>query len=197
MQATIGYQMVLTNRNLDQVVPMAKLGREMGIDYTVIKACSDTPDGRFETPHEEYLEMSEAFRESESYSTDDYQVIVRWNKLGNMGFKEYGVCHGTRFIIAMSGDGSVFPCGHWFAIERDRFRMGNVNDTRLSDIFKSERYWEVQNEIHKLDLRHCETNCRQHAVNQSLDKVSKEQNPSSYVEQIEPPSEPAQHVNFV
>ena len=58
----------------------------------------------------------------------------------------------TAYEYAMSGDGSVFPCGHWFAIERDRFIMGNVNDTRLSDIFKSERYWEVQNEIHKLDM---------------------------------------------
>ena len=194
---TIGYQMVLTDRNFDQIVPLAKLGREKGIDYTVVKACSDTPDGRIGTPDEAYLELADVFKEAESYSTDDYQVIIRWDKLGNKGRKEYPVCHGTRFLIAMSGDGTVFPCGHWFAIERERFDMGNVNQTSLADIVRSERYWEVQREIQKVDLRFCETNCRQHAINKTLDGIMSQSDPGSYVDGLETSSDEPQHVNFI
>jgi radical SAM protein with 4Fe4S-binding SPASM domain len=194
---SIGYQMVLTDRNLDQVIPLAKLGRDMGIDYTVIKSCSDTPDGRLGAPHEKYLELADVFKKAETYSTDNYKVIVRWDKLGNMGNKEYGTCHGTRFIIALSGDGTLFPCGHWFAIERDRFKMGDVYEKSLSEIVRSERYWEVQNEIHKVDLRYCETNCRQHAINKTLDNIMSQSDPVAAVDMMEVPSGDILHENFI
>ena len=143
------------------------------------------------------MKLADIFKEAESYSTEDYRVIIRWNKLGNKGNKEYGTCHGTRFIIAISGDGTVFPCGHWFAIERDRFQMGNVYEASFSEIIRSERYWEVQEEIHTVDLRYCETNCRQHAVNQTLHEIQNESDPTGYVESIETPEGDIQHVNFV
>ncbi|MAE18185.1 hypothetical protein CMK12_04475 [Candidatus Poribacteria bacterium] len=197
LSTTIGYQMVLTDRNLDQVVPMAKLGRDMGVDYTVIKACSDTPDGRLGTPHDEYLSLADVFKEAEEYSNDDYKVIVRWNKLGNKGNKEYSSCHGTRFIIAISGDGTVFPCGHWFAIERERFQMGNVYEIPFSEIVRSDRYWEVQEDIHTVDLRYCETNCRQHAVNQTLHEIQGQSDPKQFVGCMKVPEKEIQHVNFV
>jgi radical SAM protein with 4Fe4S-binding SPASM domain len=194
---TIGFQMVLTKRNLDQVVPLAKLGAELGVDYTVIKACSDTPDGELDAPDQEYLELVDVFKEAEALSREDYSVIVRWNKLGNLGNKEYGKCHGTKFIIAMSGDGTVFPCGHWFARERERFAMGNVNNSSLRDILSSERYWSVQRDIHNIDLRMCETNCRQHACNQTLSQIEDSGDPRHAVDQMKNSSEQPLHVNFV
>ena len=196
-ETTVGYQMVITDRNMDQIVPLAKLGKEMGVDYTVLKACSDTPDGKIGAPDKEYLDLVDIFREAESYTADDYQVVVRWNKLGNLGNKNYSKCHGTRMIIAISGDGTVFPCGHWFDIERDRFKMGNINEDSLANIIHSEKYWEVQNEIHKVDLRYCESNCRQHGVNQTLHQISLQSDPSTYISSMDVPSEKPNHVNFV
>ena len=198
LPTTVGYQMVLTDRNFDQIIPMAKLGREMGVDYLVIKACSDTPDGRIGTPHEQYLELRDVFKEAENFSTEEYDVIVRWNKLGNKGNKSYSTCDGTRFIVALSGDGTLFPCGHWFAIERDKYAMGNVFSDPLSKIFESERYWEVQRQIHCLDLRNCETNCRQHAVNLRLDEIRNNENPLDYIDSLESSEgEYIQHKNFI
>ena len=196
-KTTIGFQMVITDRNMDQIIPLAKLGKEKGIDYTVFKACSDTPDGRLGAPDKEYLELVDVFKEAESYSDEKYQVIVRWQKLGNMGNKDYCKCHGTKMIIAISGDGTVFPCGHWFSIERDRFAMGNVNENTLENIIKSDRYWEVQNEIQKVDLRQCETNCRQHGVNRTLDQISAQSNPVDYINLMHIPSEKPNHINFI
>ena len=75
---------------------------------------------------------------------------------------------GTRFIIAISGNGNVFPCGHWFDIEKDKFHMGNVNVDSLKDIVFSDKAQAAQNCILNQDLRNCETNCRQHQINKQL-----------------------------
>lgn len=197
LETTIGYQMVLTDRNMDQIAPLAKLGSEMGIDYTVIKPCSDTPEGSLNVPFYKYLDLVDIFKEAQSYSTENYTVIIKWKKMGNLGNKVYDKCHGTRFIIAIEGDGSVFPCGHWFDIEREKFKMGNVNETSLAEIFRSDKYWEVQGEIHKVDLRYCQSNCRQHGVNLTLHEIETKSDSMSFVNSLEVPSEEPEHINFV
>ena len=42
---TIGLQMVLLPEYADQVIPLALLGKELEVDYTVIKHCSDDGEG--------------------------------------------------------------------------------------------------------------------------------------------------------
>ncbi len=169
IECAIGLQMVVTYDNVDQIVPLAKLGRELGVDYFVVKSCSDTPEGDLDSPNADYREMEQIFREAESQSHGPYNVVIKWEKLGNAGWKDYPVCFGTQFILALSGDGSLFPCGHWFDVRRDEFIMGNVRETRFRDIVASERYWEVQKKIQTVDVnRDCESNCRQHYINQFL-----------------------------
>lgn len=169
---TIGLQMVLTRENLDDIVPLSRLGRELGVDYLVVKPCSDDPAKTLDAPVDEYLALDEVFREAAACSSDDYQVVVKGNKLVNRGLKDFGACYGTRFIINISGDGSVFPCGHFFNIRRDEFCMGNILHDSLKEIIASERYWEVQEKISTIDVnRECETNCRHYYVSGFLWKL--------------------------
>ena len=169
---TIGMQMVLTHDNLDDIVPLSRLGAELGVDYLVIKPCSDDPQKTLNAPTFEYLEMEEAFGEAEACSRDGYNVVVKTRKLVNCGLKDFPVCHGTRFIVNISGDGSVFPCGHFFNIRRDEFCMGNILQNSFAEILESERYWQVQERIARIDVnRECETNCRHHYINGFLWKL--------------------------
>jgi radical SAM protein with 4Fe4S-binding SPASM domain len=169
---TIGMQMVLTRENLDDIVPLSRLGRELGVDYLVIKPCSDDPLQSLNAPTGEYLAMAEVFREAAACSSNDYQVVVKVNKLVNRGVKDFGACFGTRFIINISGDGSVFPCGHFFNSRRDEFYMGNILHSSLKEIIASERYWEVQERISTIDVNcECETNCRHYYVSGFLWKL--------------------------
>ena len=46
----IGFQMVVTKENMNDIVPLSKLGRECGVDYFVVKPCSDTFDSRLNSP---------------------------------------------------------------------------------------------------------------------------------------------------
>lgn len=169
----IGLQMVMTKANFKEVIPLAKLGRDLGVDYLVIKPCSDTSDKSLDSPTDEYEENRLLFEEAKTYSTETYSVIPKLSKLMNRGWKDYPVCFGTQFLIAISADGGVFPCGHWFDVSRDEFLMGNVVDTPLSEIVASERYWNIQNRIQTINVNHdCESNCRQHYINQFLDKLA-------------------------
>ncbi|MEQ9316966.1 MAG: hypothetical protein RLN72_14010, partial [Henriciella sp.] len=45
LPVTIGMQMVLMPEYADQILPLARLGRELRPDYLVIKHCSDDEDG--------------------------------------------------------------------------------------------------------------------------------------------------------
>jgi radical SAM protein with 4Fe4S-binding SPASM domain len=180
---TLGLQMVMTKQNFDQVVPLAELGGQLDADYFVIKPCSDTGDKELDSPDKELLDNWHVFEEAKRFSKPGgYEVIPKFEKLGNMGYKDYDVCFGTRFIIAVSGTGNVFPCGHWFDVRQDEFLMGNIIERPFSEIFRSERYWEVQKRIETVNVnKDCESNCRQHYINRFLSQID---------------NKPA-HVNFI
>ena len=45
LNCTVGMQMVLMPKDEDQIIPLAKLGKELRPDYAIIKHCSDNEDG--------------------------------------------------------------------------------------------------------------------------------------------------------
>ncbi len=169
---TIGMQMVMTKENFDQVVPLAELGNQLNADYFVIKPCSDTSDYQLDSPKAEYIENWDVFMEAKKWSKPGYQVIPKVEKLGNLGHKDYDVCFGTQFLMAVSGTGNVFPCGHWFDVRQPEFLMGNIIDESFKEIFESERYWGVQKLVQTVNVnKDCESNCRQHYINRFLSSV--------------------------
>lgn len=169
LPTTIGMQMVLLHENIGDVKPLACLGRDLGIDYLVVKPCSDTYDNRLNSDYDQYSKSQGLFRQAENFSTDDYKVIVKWQKMMHGGKKNYEVCHGTQFILAISANGNVFPCGHWFNIRKDEFLMGNIIEDSFKKIVDSQRYWDVQKKIQSVDVvKDCESNCRPHYINEFL-----------------------------
>ena len=62
---TLGFQMVVTNKNMEDVVPLANLAKDIGVDYLVVKACSDTPEQSLEAPTHEYINQKNIFEDAE------------------------------------------------------------------------------------------------------------------------------------
>ena len=173
---TIGLQMVLLPEYADQVIPLALLGRELGVDYTVIKHCSDDERGRLGVDYDWYKSAfaDELLKVAEAVSTDTYSVQVKWSKIRTGRDRRYAKCFGTPLLLQMSGTGIVAPCGSFFHDRYKRFHIGDIKEQRFKDIWASDEYCEVMGHLasEKFDARRqCATLCLQDKVNEALDDL--------------------------
>ncbi len=185
LPVTIGFQMVLTPQDADQAVPLARLGRELGIDYLEIKHCGDTPDNTLGIYDklDTYHRFTEILQEAEELSTDSYSVIVKWATINSQGKRDYDACLGGPLLIYSSGDGLLYPCGQFFSYREEEFRLGNLIEQGFLEIIESDHYWEVMERLRTQVNVHqeCYTSCKTNAINRFLWHLQ----------------HPPQHVNFV
>lgn len=173
LSVTIGIQMVLMPQDRDQILPFARLGRDLGVDYAVIKHCSDDEYGTLGVDYSKYSVLHDTLQEAESLSTKSYNVAVKWSKIKEEGTRSYQRCYGPPFMIQVSGSGLVAPCGFLFNDRYAKFHIGNICEERWWDIWQSDRYWEVMGYLGSEDFnaqKMCGTLCLQHKVNEALDR---------------------------
>ena len=182
-KVTIGFQSVLIPENVGYMVELAKLGRKMGIDYHVIKQCSDTTASALGIHDKlaQYKSYRPILEEAEAQSTEYYKVIVKWGMIENEGTRAYKQCLGVPFLLYSSGDGKLFPCGMFFDYRSDEFMLGDLTKQSFKDIIGSDKYHQVIEKVRALDVNQCYSNCRTHGVNTYLWDVT----------------HPPEHVNFV
>ena len=196
LSVTIGLQMVLMPEYEDQILPLARLGKELRPDYLVIKHCSDDEDGSLGVDYEGYDRLYDVLREAESLSDDEYQVVVKWSKIEAKGTRSYQRCYGAPFMLQLSGSGLVAPCGMLFNERYKKFHIGNICDTRFKEIWESDRYWEVMNYLASPQFnaqKMCGSLCLQHKVNEALDGYLKDNIRFPDVTKETLP----QHINFI
>ena len=195
LPVTIGLQMVLMPQFADQVIPLAKLGDQLEVDYLVIKHCSDDENGSLGVNYTDYFNLIDTLKEAESLSTDKYQVKVKWSKVLSGGKRKYSRCYGPPFILQMSGSGLVAPCGMLFNRKYRKFHIGNITETSFKDIWLSDRYREVMDLIasDKFNAQTmCGTLCLQHKVNEFLWDLKHE---GGVLEKAA--GNPPMHLNFI
>ncbi len=167
LATTIGIQMVLIEECLDQVVPLARLGQELGVDYVVVKQCSEKEDIAQDSRIAVYEDHEEIYREAEAFATDGYNVIVKRLKMGKTG-RSYNCCFGTNFLPQITGRGDVYCCGNFFGNEK--FYIGSIVEQSFKDIVYGERYREVMELVQSSVNVHrqCGIGCRQNEINEFL-----------------------------
>lgn len=191
---TIGMQAVMDPKYSDQIMPLAKLGKELRPDYLILKHCSDDEDGTLGVDYSKYAGLEEALREAEGYSDETYKVVVKWSKMRTGNKRSYERCYGPPFLLQISGSGRIAPCGMLFADKYSKFHIGNITKERFKDIIQSERYWEVMKLLSSDQFNAktmCGSLCLQHKVNEKLDNMKKG------IAVLEPKTDTPQHVNFV
>lgn len=197
LKVTIGMQGVMMPEYGPQIVPLARLGKELRPDYLVLKHVSDDETGSLGV---EYGKYDEAFfdelRKAEALSDDTYKVHVKWNKIKAHGKRPYSKCHGTAFQLQISGSGLVAPCGMLFNDKyKDKFHISNITKERFRDIVKSDRYWEVMDYLASDEFnakKDCGSLCLQHLPNIMLDQIKR----GEMVFERPTGPEPG-HVNFI
>lgn len=198
-QCTIGMQMVFKPNYKDQLIPLSELSVDLGVDYLVIKHCSDDEFGTLGVNYGDYKKCYDTLRKAESLSTDKTTIKVKWSKIDECNEKgairSYQRCYGPPFLLQISGTGLVAPCGMLFNQRYKWAHMGNITEQRFKNIWKSEKYWKVMKRLSSDKFnaqKMCGTLCLQHSVNKYLDKYKKGE-----INLVDPTGDAPDHLSFV
>jgi MoaA/NifB/PqqE/SkfB family radical SAM enzyme len=173
LACSLNMNLVSEPRDADQLLPFAKLASELGVDYGIIKHTATDPDGFLKVDYKDYGPLHDIFKQCEALSRKDFRIVVKWNRLKDEGKRAYTKCYGTPFVLQMSGNGLVAPCGPNFNEKYKALHIGNITKTRFKDLFASERYWSVLSYLGSEDFNpqnRCAVNCLQHLTNDWLFK---------------------------
>lgn len=197
-KVTLGLQMVLLPEFGDQIVPLARYGKEIGADYLVIKHCSDSETKCLGIDYDNYKPLYPLMEEAESYSTKDYFVKAKWSKFRTGRNRRYIHCYAPPLMLQISGTGILAPCGPLFGHQYKKYHIGNIVDTRFRDMFRSDRYWKVMDMISKLPFdarKDCACLCFQDKANEFLWDLK--QGKIKLEDCIRPKGKTPDHINFV
>lgn len=145
LKVTLGIQMVLMPEFKDEIIPFAKLAVDLGVDYGVIKHCSDDELGTLGVNYSEYENLYPLLNKAEAMSNENTKIVIKWDKIKDKGKPSYNRFYGPQFLLQISGSGLVAPSGMFFNARYSKLHIGNFADERFKNIFKSDRYWKIMN----------------------------------------------------
>jgi MoaA/NifB/PqqE/SkfB family radical SAM enzyme len=145
LSVTLGIQMVLMPELKDEIIPFAQLGLDLGVDYAVIKHCSDDEQGTLGIDYSQYEALHPILEQAEAMSNEQTKIIVKWNKIKDGDKPTYKRFYGPQFLLQISGSGLVAPSGMFFNARYTKLHIGNFTEERFKDILKSENYWRAMN----------------------------------------------------
>lgn len=171
LATNLNMNLVSDPKDADQLIPFAKVAKELGVHYAVIKHCFVDDDHMLKVNVADYPKVTGLMQEAEKLTDDKTRIVAKWNRIGDGSKRNYHKCYGPMFILQMSGNGLVAPCGPLFSEKFKAFHIGNVMRTRFKDIFYSARYKEVMDYLASEDFdpsKRCAENCLQHLANDWL-----------------------------
>lgn len=180
LSTTLGVQCLLLPDNMEQIPYMAKILKEIGVDYLSIKPYSQHlhSKNRFEINYEKMLDLEKQARE---YATESFAVYFRSSAMKKMHHEKcYRQCYGLPFMTHIDAGGNVWPCvAH---IGEEELCYGNINEQTFEQIWESSRRQEVNKILSKMDINKvCREACRLDEINKYLDELI----------------HPGLHVNFI
>ena len=105
LKCTIGIQMVLMPAFKSEIIPFSQLALDLGVNYGVIKHCSDDELGTLEVDYSKYRTMYNLLNDAEQMSNEDTKIIVKWEKINQEGKTPYKRFYSPQFLLQISGSG--------------------------------------------------------------------------------------------
>lgn len=185
INCTLGAQMVLLPENAHEALSLAKLLKEIGLDYFVVKPYSQHKFSLTkqyeEIKYESYLKLGEELKE---ISNDSFNAVFRGHTMKKWDQQErpYQTCYSTPFFWGyLMANGDLYSCSAF--LNDDRFNCGNINIESFSEIWEGEKRkknWELLK--NNFNISECRNNCRMDEVNRYLSQLK---------------DQPPEHVNFI
>lgn len=170
LPCTLNMQLVCDPRDADQLIPFAELACKLRPTYAIIKHCADDAEGHLGVDYSKYPSLEDKFDECERLGRKaGVRITVKRARMD--GKRSYDRCYGPPFIMQLSGNGLVAPCGFLFNERYKAFHIGSIVEERFRDIFFSDRYKAVMEYLaseHFDPRKRCGPNCLQHNTNTFL-----------------------------
>lgn len=171
LETTIGVQLVMLPENAAEVLSLAKLLKDVGVDYFTVKPYSQHPqsdskiDGKFS-----YSDFSNLGEELQNISTEDYRIIYRAHTMDKLETgRDYSRCLGMPFWTYIDTKGNVWSC--IANIGRKEFLYGNIYEQSFSEVWEGDGRKRVMEYVKNMDLSQCRENCRLDEINRYLNNI--------------------------
>jgi len=182
-KCTLGVQSLLLPENQREMVDLAKISRDIGLDYLVIKPYSQHIQSKTKMYSSiEYSGYEWLRDELEKINTRNFQVIFRLHtmKKWDEASRNYKHCFALPFWSYIDAGGNVWGCSIYLGDER--FLYGNIYEEDFKQIWEGQKRrkslcW-CENE---LNISECRVNCRMDEINRYLWDLKN----------------PIKHVNFI
>lgn len=180
LDVTLGIQQILINENYRDVLETAKLAKQIGVDYYVVKRFSKHPENDYDVPEDLYRQSMDLFAEVEKLQDENFKVIVRWKNFTQDCNRTYRKCVGTPFITQVLADGGVYPCSQFF--KNPDYLYGSLHEQSFEEIIFGEKAQQVTKKIEEeVDVTKCISYCRHHSTNMFLEKVKEDVVHENYI----------------
>lgn len=184
LQCTVGVQMLLLPENKNEVIVLAKICKDLGVNYLVIKPYSQHLSSETTKYADiDYSKMLDIENELKDISDEDFTIIFRANTMKKYVEKKqsYSKCYSTPFFWGyIASDGKVFGCSAYLG--KDEFCYGSIYDNSFSQIWEGQKrqksYEYIQND---LDIKNCRINCRMDEINRYLWRLKNPQPHDNFI----------------
>ncbi len=174
LNVMLGLQQVLIDENGPDVYNTAKLAKEIGTDYYVIKPCHPHEHTSFKSIGHLVNKYRENLEKISELNDDKFRGIVRWNFLKESEQpRTYNKCIALPFIVQVLADGEISTC---YPMAHDKKHLyGNLNHQSFEEIIKSEKFQKICNYVeNEVNVHKCMPTCRQHNANKYLWSITEE-----------------------
>lgn len=164
---TLGAQMLLLPENKNEVYEFAKIVKEIGLDYLVVKPYSQHLFSETKLyKNVDYKPMLDLEKKLNELNTDNFNVVFRSNTMKKLDSgHSYKKCYSTPFFWAhLMADGDLYGCSAY--LQQSKFCYGNIKENSFQSVWEGEkRIKSITYVKEKLNINSCRQNCRMDEVN--------------------------------
>lgn len=182
-KCVLGMQIILLPENHKEIIRLAKIAKDIGMDYLVVKPYSQHPLSKTVTyrdiKYNDYLHLAEKLSD---FNDKNFNVIFRLNtmKKWDNSKRNYRHCLAIPFWSYIDASGNLWGCSVY--LSKETFKYGNIYTSTFRALWKSAKKSNlVRWAMTELDTNKCRVNCRMDEVNRYLWEMT----------------HPPEHANFI